>query len=150
MNSYLLPCLEMGPRVVRRLLRQLPRERLDEALHPDRFTPREVAAHLADWEPIMRERIRTALTSPGVEIRAYDEGQMALDHGYADLDPLEQVELFARERYATAEVLRGLNGSDWANSVHHPERGPQSVEDLANLLLGHDLYHIDQLSEYLG
>jgi hypothetical protein len=150
MNFYLLPTLEFGPRVIQRLLGQLPQERLDHALHPDRFTPREVLAHLADWEPIMRERIRTALTSPGAEIAAYDEGQMALDHGYAERDPWEQVELFIRERRVTAELLRALKDDDWEKVVYHPERGPQSVEDLANLLLGHDLYHIEQLTEYLG
>lgn len=150
MNCYLLPTIEFGPRVIRRLLRQLPRERMDHALHPDRFTPREVAAHLADWEPVMRERIRTAVTTPGAEILAYDEGQMALDHRYSELDPWEQVELFGRERHTTAELLRGLKPEDWANRVYHPERGPQSVEDLANLLLGHDLYHIEQLTEYLA
>jgi hypothetical protein len=150
MNFYLLLTLELGPRVIRRLLDQLPGGRLDQRLHPDRFTPREVVAHLADWEPITRERIRTALTAPGTEVPAYDEGQMAVDHRYEESDPWEQAERFARERQVTAELLRGLPPEDWGRSVHHPERGPQSVEDLANLLLGHDLYHIEQLTEYLG
>jgi hypothetical protein len=75
---------------------------------------------------------------------------MAVDHRYGETDPWEQAERFARERQVTAELLRGLPPEDWGRSVHHPERGPQSVEDLANLLLGHDLYHIEQLTEYLG
>lgn len=150
MNFYLLPAIQFGPQVIQRLLSQLPHERLDQTLHPDRFTPREVIAHLADWEPIMRERIRTALTSPGSETPAYDEGQMALDHHYADLDPEAQIEVFIRERHATAALLRGLSGEEWEKYVHHPERGRQSVADMANALLGHDLYHIEQLTEYLG
>lgn len=149
MNPYLLPSIEFAPRIIRRLLDQLPQDRLDEAVQPDRFTAREVVAHLADWEPIMRDRIRTAVTTPGVEIAAYDEGQMAIDHGYAETDPRDQVEIFIRERHQTAEMLRGLGPDDWSKSVHHPERGRVSAEDLANLLLGHDLYHIEQLSEWL-
>jgi hypothetical protein len=150
MNAYLLPSLEFGPLVVRRLLDRLPAGRLDEALHPDRFTAREVVAHLADWEPIMRDRIRIALDQPGAEIPAYDEGQMALDHRYAEQDPAAQAEVFIRERAETAAFLRGLAAEDWGKHAFHPERGRQSVEDLANLLLGHDLYHIEQLTEYLG
>jgi len=150
MNFYLLPAIEFGPQVIRRLLDQLPHERLDLPLHADRFTPREVMAHLADWEPIMRERIRMALTSPGSETPAYDEGQMAIDHHYAEQDPEAQVEVFVRERNATAALLRGLSEADWQQPVHHPERGRQTVEDMANALLGHDLYHIEQLTEYLG
>jgi hypothetical protein len=149
MNFYLIPAIELGPLTVKRLLRLIPQHRWDEPLHRDRFTPREVVAHLADWEPIMRERIRTAATTPGQTIAAYDEGKMAVDHGYRSSDPHEQAELFRTERAITAEFLRSVTPDQWRNTVHHPERGPQSVEDLANLVLGHDLYHIEQLSEYL-
>ncbi len=149
MNFYLLPSIEMGPLAVQRLLRLIPAHRLDEAVHPDRFTPREVAAHLADWEPIMRQRIQAAVTTPGQTIVAYDEGQMAVDHRYRELDPYEQADRYRTERGATAAFLRCIPPDAWRNTVHHPERGPQSAEDLANLLLGHDLYHIEQLSEYL-
>ena len=150
MNFYLFPGLQFGPRIIRRLLEQLPPECLDRPLDPERFTPREVVAHLADWEPIMRERVRLAVTTPGVVIPAYDEGQMAIDHAYAATDPVEQAELFARERQLTIEYLRTLAAEDWPLQVQHPERGPQSAEDLANALLGHDLYHVEQLSAYLG
>jgi hypothetical protein len=149
MNFYLLPAIELGPLTVGRLLRLIPAQRLDEALHPERFTPREVAAHLADWEPIMRERIRSAVTTPGATITAYDEGQMALDHRYRELDPHEQADRYRAERQSTAALIRSLTPEQWTNAVHHPERGRQSAEDLANLLLGHDLYHIEQLSGYL-
>jgi len=149
MNFYLLPAIELGPLTVVRLLRHIPAERMDEALHPDRFTPREVAAHLADWEPIMRARIQSAVTTPGVTITAYDEGQMAIDHRYRERDPHEQAELYLVERRITAQLIRSLTPEQWASAVQHPERGRQSAEDLANLLLGHDLYHIEQLSEYL-
>ena len=32
----------------------------------------------------------------------------------------------------------------------HPERGEMAVEDQANMLLGHDLYHIEQLGRHVG
>ena len=32
----------------------------------------------------------------------------------------------------------------------HPERGPQTIGDHASLMISHDLYHIEQLSENLG
>ena len=150
MNAYLPISIEFGPEIVRRLLRLIPADRLDHRPDPERFTPREVIAHLADWEPIMRERMQTALRSPGATIVAWDEGQMALDHDYAGSDPVEQVTLFARERKVTAELICSIQGADWEKTVVHPERGTQSVADLGNLLLGHDLYHIEQLTEILN
>jgi hypothetical protein len=149
MNSYLLPTLNLGPVVVERLIRQIPRHLWDHAIDPDRFTPREVCAHLADWELILRDRIRTAVEQPGTTLQVFDETKMAFDHHYADLDPQEQCALFARERSKTTEFARFLTSEEWAGFAHHPERGRQSVEDLANLLLGHDLYHIEPLTAYL-
>jgi hypothetical protein len=149
MNFYLMPSIEMGPRAVRRILERIPERRRDEAIHPGRFTPREVVAHLADWEPIMRERIRTAVTTPGATLQVFDEGQMALDRRYAEQDPRERAEAWAEERRITAAYLRSLQPEDWGKAAQHPERGRQTAEDLANLLLGHDLYHIEQLSESL-
>src|SRR5438132_5646288 len=108
MNFYLFPAIELGPLTVQRLLRLIPEHRWDEALHRDRLTPRAVVAHLADWEPIMRKRIRTAVTTPGQTIPAYDEAKMAVDHGYRALAPHEQAERFRTERAITAELLRSV------------------------------------------
>ena len=149
MNPYLLNTLEIGPVVVRRLLNQVPVDRLDEALEKGRFTAREVIAHLADWEPIMRGRILSAASTPGVTIEVFDEGEMAIRNAYSSTNPWDQCDLFQRERHATAAFVRSLDSEDWQQIAHHPERGPLSAEDLTNLLLGHDLYHIDQLSAYL-
>jgi len=150
MNPYLLPTLEFGPVVVRRELDHIAPDRLDRAAEPGRFTPREVIAHLADWEPISRGRIESALREPGSAIEAFDEVEMARANGYAASDPHEQCDLFARERAATAALLRRLGPEDWTKTVFHPERGILTVADQANALIGHDLYHIEQLSASLG
>jgi len=149
-NPYLLPSIEFGPVVVQRLLERIPATYLDLATEEGRFTPREVIAHLADWEPIMRERIVTGRAHPGARIEAYDEGEMAVANGYAKSDPEAQCALFLHERKITAKLLRELTAEEWKRTVVHPERGVLTLEDLANLLLGHDLYHIEQLSASLS
>lgn len=150
MNPYLLISIEFGPVVLARLVGHIPRSRWDEALEPGRFTPREVMAHMADWEPIMRGRMEAAVAQPGATIRAYDEVEMARANNYAGTDPAEQGVLFCAERAKTAAWLRERSGEDWAKTVTHPERGLMTLSGLANFLLGHDLYHIEQLSAYLG
>lgn len=145
MNPYLLPSIEFGPQIVRRVFARIPASLWDTPVEADRFSPREVIAHLADWEPIMLERMKTALSAPGAEIEVYDEGQMAETNGYRQLDPNEQIESFIRSRTQTAAWLRALPPDAWANVVLHPERGRLTIDNQANLLLGHDLYHIEQL-----
>ncbi len=150
MNPYLLPVLEHGPATLLRMLNQIEPHRLDEALSPDRFTPREAVAHLADWEPILLGRIRTAVENPGTSITAYDEGKRAAEMGYKTKNPSAEAALFIEERKRTADYLKGLKTEDWSKTVVHPERGILNVYDLANMLIGHDMYHLEHLSQYLG
>jgi hypothetical protein len=150
MNPYLLPAIQSGPRVLARLIQLIPETQWDTALDPERFTLREVLAHLADWEPILRGRIQLAAASPGSDFEGYDEGQMAIDNNYAGSNPLEMLALWTRERRITAEYLRTLPRSLFTNAIHNPELGSRTVDDQANMLLGHDLYHIEQLAAYLG
>ena len=146
MNPYLLPVLEFGPCIMRRLVQQMPPERLDRPSAPDRFTPREVIAHLADWEPIMLARIHQAIENQGSTLTVYDEGEMAIAHRYAESNLTQQLELFAAHRKATAEYLRQLPEDLYENVVIHPERGKLTVKDQAWTLIGHDMYHIEQLT----
>ena len=149
MNAYLFPGLEFGPRIVQRLVEQVPVGRHDEKTNPNRFTLREAIAHLADWEPILRGRIELAVTTPGSPVQGMDEGLRAEDMKYQDWDVFESLKKFADERATTIAYLRGLPAEAFANSIVHNEKGPQTVMDQANQLLGHDLYHIDHLTEYI-
>lgn len=150
MHAYLLPGLRAGPIVVRRLFERIPKSRWDEPTPGDRFTPREVVAHLADWEPILLQRLVSGVERPGSSVEAYDEGARAIDEGYAQSDPGEQLKRFDSARAVTVRYVEGLAPELFANTVRHPERGEMTVEDQANLLLGHDLYHLEQLSGFLG
>jgi hypothetical protein len=148
MNPYLLPSIELGPVVVKRLIGQIDPERYDEAL-PGRFSPREAVAHLADWEPILLERMKAGVAEPGVQIEAYNEGDLAEKKRYRELELAEQLEAFTRARAETAAFLRERSDKDWTKTVLHPERGALTLADQANMLLGHDLYHIEHLTLYL-
>ena len=108
MNPYLIRPLEYGPRIIAGWSSRRPRAGSTSRLGPGRFSVREVVAHLADWEPILRGRIRAANEQPGVAIVGEDEGQRAIDMNYAGSDVREQLALWTRERGLTIEFLRTL------------------------------------------
>lgn len=149
-NAYLLEGLEALPIIARILLERTDPIRLDTPTGPDRFTPREVIAHLADWEPRLRGRIVTALKDPGAAVPTWDEGELAIENGYATCDWREQVDTFTKQRQETIALLKRLGPEDWRRTFTHPERGPMTVEDQAAFLLGHDLYHAEQFAQAAG
>lgn len=149
-NPYLISGLRNGPLCVQRILALIPSDKLDTKTDPDRFTPREVVAHLADWEPILRGRIEWALRAPGVEIAGIDESERAKEKKYASTDPQEQVELFIAEREKTITIIQKIEPAEWHYEVNHKERGIMTTADQTSMLLGHDLYHIDQLLEFVS
>lgn len=149
MHFYLLEGLKAGPIAISRLAASIPELDRDRPLSADRFTPREVVAHLADWEPIMRDRVRAAAESPGSTIAAYDEGQMALDNKYSETDMEEQARILREERAKTVAYVQTLSPEQLGHTVIHPQRGVQTGEDLVAMLLGHDMYHVEQLTAYL-
>lgn len=149
MNPYLFPSLPTGPRLLADQLSRIGAEAMDVPTHPDRFSPREVIAHLADWEPILRARMAQAVAEPGSEIQGIDEGERAIEMNYAASDPREQAQRYQEARAETIAWLQGLQPEDWSKHVMHNERGRMTVSDMANMLLGHDLYHLEQLEAVL-
>lgn len=150
MQPYLLTGLKASPIVIQRLIMAMAASDFDRAMEEGRFTPREVVAHLADWEPILRERFRTAMETPGGRVEAYDEAKMAADKRYSEWDIFEQAGKFRDEREKTLTFIGSFTKEDLQKTMLHPERGELTIQDLEMALLGHDMYHIEQLSAYLG
>lgn len=132
-----------------RLIERIDPAQHDERLDPERFTLREVLAHLADWEPIFRARIQQGVSQPGSSLVAYDEDERAHSHRYAELSVEGSLRQWTAEREKTVALVASILREDFEHVVLHPERGPMSVADLAGFIPNHDLYHLEQVSGYL-
>jgi hypothetical protein len=136
--------------VLEKIVQQIPASKLDEKLSPDRFTLREAIAHQADWEPIFYGRLRQMLDTPGASIESRDEGQMAIDNNYAAKDVNECLARLKQDRAKTTAMLKALPPEDWDKFGNHWEIGHMTVYDLASMMQGHDMYHLQQASSYLS
>lgn len=147
MNPYLLS-LRHTPVILVRMLDQIPAERFAERLHEDRFNLVEIVAHLADCEDIFLDRLRQTVEQPGSTILAFDEGERAIEKHYADRDVHHEAQVFANRRRDTVDFIESLTPEEWGLKATHEERGEQSVSEQISVLCGHDLYHLEQVSEY--
>jgi uncharacterized damage-inducible protein DinB len=124
-------------------------ELYDTSLEGDRFTLKEVIAHLADLEQTWLDRITTAIEYPGKVIEGFDEAGRAIEHKYSEKDIHHELEVFDNRRRDTVDYLLRLAEDDWSNTITHPEKGEMSVLEIVQYITGHDLYHVHQVSQYL-
>lgn len=150
MRIYIHHGLQATPEIFRRLISLIPSDRWNVPTGVDRFSPREVIAHMADWEAILREeRMAAAVADPGCTITPYDESLRAIEQGYSISDVELQLARFAAERARTVLFLDRLTEEQLSAKMNHPERGEMTVAEHAAGMLGHDVYHIDQLVQVL-
>jgi hypothetical protein len=149
-RRYLLHGLSATPIAIDRMLRQATPADWDRRPDPERFTLREVIAHLADWEPVWQERITAIRTQERPTLQSYDEGQWAIDHDYAHTVPAEQQTRFRESRAQLLRMLAGLSPEEWERTGVHTQWGAMNLEAVAVLMLGHDGYHLRQIAEWLN
>jgi uncharacterized damage-inducible protein DinB len=148
-RSYLMEGLAATPVVVADMLRRARPEDYDRRPFADRFTLREVLAHMADWEGVWLERLERMRDLDNPLLQGYDEGQWAIEHDYASADPMEQLVKLRDGRAKLLATLRALPGEGWERTGQHSEWGSVTISSMAALVLGHDGYHTRQISEWL-
>jgi hypothetical protein len=143
-RNYLCSGLAAGPMVVEQLLVGLSEAQADARPDPERFTIREVVAHLADWEQIWLVRLTRIATEDRPFLEDIDEGEMAIENDYAHLEVADSLRRFTEGRARLVTLLRGLEGEAWLREgVRH--RDAPSNDGFAEMILGHDGYHFEQV-----
>lgn len=142
--------LTKGPKVVERLLRVFPSDRLDDRIERDRFTAREVIAHLADYEQTVLDRIRVANLRPGSSVPGYDPDVQARDHHFFDKEVFHEAEVFESRREMTHEYLAQLSESDWDKTFVNYRGETLTIHEYVGMVIAHDMDHIEQLTMYLA
>jgi uncharacterized damage-inducible protein DinB len=148
-NPYIRSALGFSPTIIERLVAKLPSGAFDARPDPDRFTVREAICHLADWEPFFLERLIGAVTIDNFRIVPYDEGQLAIDNDYANQDIERTLKRFRIGRSTYIAYVETLSLEDLDRPAYHPERGHLTAGDLIDMVVGHDVYHIEQISAQL-
>jgi uncharacterized damage-inducible protein DinB len=151
-RKYVITGLAGTPDVLHALLRDLTSDdpRWDAKPYPDRFTLREIMAHIADWDEIWLERVKRITMESSPILPDIDEGQIAIDHDYTHQDPYANLQRFDQARTTLVGAMRDLPDSAWDRTgIRPPLIGEISLESLAAMVLGHDGYHTQQVSEWV-
>jgi len=147
--SYIFTALKGAPDSFEYLLQGLTADEADLRPDANRFTIREIMAHLADWDEVFLGRLKRTRAEDDPTLDGYDMDKRAASHYYGATDVREQVALFRVRRARLVAFLRELETGDWARSCVRPEIGRLTMEELTLMIPLHDSYHVQQVMEWL-
>ncbi len=146
---YLLQGLGAAPTVLTHLLNQAPKSSWDQRPDPERYTLREVAAHMADWDGVWFERLEKMRTQDNPTIQGYNPDDFLKKNNYAQIEVSTSIKRFQEGRAKLLKTFESLELAQWGRMGNHTERGPISIQDLAQIVVGHDGYHLKQITEWI-
>jgi DinB superfamily len=113
------------------------------------WTAIEILAHLAESEIVYGYRIRKALNASGTAIEATDQNVWVENAGYLQKNPQLALSLFHTVRKANISFLKSLTAQQLEHFGIHSERGKESIAQMARMIAGHDINHLQQMEKLL-
>lgn len=135
------------PTRLARVLDALSTEQIETRPAPNKWSVREIIAHLADCEIAWSWRLRYAYGAEQPVLQPFDQDAWArvyTAYTYADAR-----RTFAALRAWNVAFVGGLSDADKRKAVTHPERGEETLWTTVEIMAGHDLHHLAGLEKML-
>ena len=139
-----LTLLEKTPIVLETLLADLPQEALEWKPSEERWSIREVMAHLADIEELYGERTQRIVREERPALAKYVPSAKLLG---GPADGVERLVRFGLLRRGLVAFVREAPASAALRTGVHEELGPVTLAQMLNELANHDLGHLRQIAE---
>lgn len=123
---------------------------LDYRPAPEKWSVRQIVAHVADGELVAGDRVRRIIAEDNPTLIAYDQDAWARNLNYARRKTSESVESFRRLRAENYELLRDLPGEAYERTGNHSERGRITLRELVELMAQHAEKHARQIQDVRG
>jgi hypothetical protein len=132
-----------------RLIRGATSAKLRKRPAPEKWSPAEIIAHLADAEIVVSWRVRSILGAPGTPIQAFDQDAWVVAGHYGKRDTRKSLEQFRVLRETNLALYKMLAPEQWKHYGIHAERGEESIERIVQMMAGHDINHLEQVESIL-
>ena len=143
-----LSVLEQTPIVIEKLVHLISEEQASWKPAPDRWSVREVLAHLADVEIYgFRNRIEKMVGEDNPSLESYDQNAAYAAGKYSSGSSREHLKDFCHERDRSLSMLRYAPADVAMRKGRHAHLGSITVAQVLNEGAFHDLGHIRQISE---
>jgi hypothetical protein len=136
-----------GPALLRQAVAGLTAEQIRARPIAGKWSTLEVVCHLADFEPILADRMKRILALDKPLLMGADENCFAAVLRYQERDVEEELRLIELTRSQMGRILRSLTGSDWERTGVHSERGEMTLRQVVETATRHIPHHVSFIEE---
>ena len=137
--------LTATPEQLSALIERIGSAGMKRSLEPGKWNVSQILTHLAQCELAFSHRIRQAASQTEYVAQSFDQDQ------WMSLEPVAEddraLQAFVALRNWNLGLYRSFSAADRARAFHHPHLGEQSVQELLELIAGHELNHLAQLEQ---
>jgi uncharacterized damage-inducible protein DinB len=136
------------PSRLARVLDYLSAEQIETRPAPDKWSVREIMAHLADCEIAWSWRLRYVYGTEQPVIQPFDQDAWARSYDAYTYAAARRT--FEALRAWNIEFVGALTEADRQRPMTHPERGEETLWTIVEIMAGHDLHHLLRLEALLA
>ena len=145
--SPLIDAYLAGPPTLRAAVRGMSREQLVARPVADKWSTLEVVCHLADFDPILADRMKRVIAEDRPTLLGADQDRFAAALAYHQRDAEEELAIIERTRQQLARILRTLPDEALERVGVHNERGELSLERMLTIATNHVPHHVQFIAE---
>src|SRR5438270_12698060 len=113
-----------GAQTLRKAVAGLSRDQVTARPVAGKWSTLEVVCHLADFDPIIADRMKRVIAEERPALLGADENRFAAALAYHERDLEEELTIIERTRQQMGRILRTLPDAALARAGVHHERGP--------------------------
>jgi len=131
-----------APQKLREAVRGLSPGQLDTPYRPGGWTVKQVVHHLPDSHLNAYVRFKLALTEDRPTVKPYEEDRWAeLPDTFNT--PIEvSLALLENLHLRLVHLLRALPADAWGRTLHHPQNGEMTLDQMLSLYAWHGRHHV--------
>jgi len=136
-----------GPSVLRQAVAGLSPDQLKARPVPGKWSTLEVVCHLADFDPILADRMKRIIALDKPMLMGADENRFVAALRYHDRDVEEELQLMELTRRQMGRILASLAAETWTRTGIHSERGELTLLRVLELAANHIRHHVQFIDE---
>jgi hypothetical protein len=114
---------------------------------PGKWSTLEVVCHLADFDPILADRMKRVIAEDTPTLLGADEQRFAAALAYHERDVNEELTIIEQTRRQMVRILRTLSDAALSRVGVHNERGPLTLAQLLTTGTNHIPHHVKFIQE---